>query len=171
MSRLDRDPPDCWPRPPSPSPPPPSFHLLPDITKKVNFGEDIDFVVGVTATALTADQLLKVTNKKNKHKVGHLAKAGLSAAVAATAFSMMEREHREHKVDRLQHPDYRIKRRRSCSPERRMQVHFCDDERLPGLREGTRRVRLQTRSQSPVQYEYYRRVSTTGAAEPLAWGR
>lgn len=73
------------------------------LTDKVNFGEDVDFIVGVTATAVTADQLLKQTTCKD-HKVMHLAKAGLGAAVAATAFTMMTREHSQRKhAERLQH--------------------------------------------------------------------
>ncbi|KAK3331464.1 hypothetical protein B0H66DRAFT_97834 [Apodospora peruviana] len=71
--------------------------LINDMAKKVDFGEDIDFVVGVTATALTADQLLKTSACHKEHKVMHLAKAGLGAAVAATAFTMMSREHNEHR--------------------------------------------------------------------------
>ncbi|KAK3695711.1 hypothetical protein B0T22DRAFT_478340 [Podospora appendiculata] len=57
----------------------------------IHFGEDIDFVVGVTATALTADQILKLTTSK-KHKIGHLAKAGLGATVAGVAFTLMNHE-------------------------------------------------------------------------------
>ena len=69
---------------------------LPSITRDINFGESIDFVVGVTAAALAADQLLKLKDSKN-HKTMHLAKAGLSAAAAATAFTMLRREHHEHR--------------------------------------------------------------------------
>ena len=78
-------------------------HFIKNLTEKVDFGEDIDFVVGVTATALGADQLLKQASCKD-HKVMHLAKAGLSAAVGATAFAMMAREHNQRKhPERLQH--------------------------------------------------------------------
>lgn len=68
--------------------------IFPDLTKNINLGEDIDLVVGLTATALTADQVLKLKDSK-KHKAMHLAKASLSAAAAATAFTMMKREHNE----------------------------------------------------------------------------
>lgn len=86
------------PRTPTPPPHPPSRSsqsLLSDFANNTNFGEDIDFVVGVTATALAADQLLKLKDS-TKHKKMHLAKAGLSAAAAAAAFSMMRREHAEN---------------------------------------------------------------------------
>ncbi|KAK3337657.1 hypothetical protein B0T19DRAFT_472518 [Cercophora scortea] len=82
----------------------------------IHFGEDIDFVVGVTATALTADQILKLTTSK-KHKIGHLAKAGLGATVAGVAFTLMNHEisvnhPRKHPHP---HPPYRppIHRRHS----------------------------------------------------------
>ncbi|KAK4149793.1 hypothetical protein C8A00DRAFT_37610 [Chaetomidium leptoderma] len=73
----------------------PSQNMFQDLTKNVNFGEDIDFVLGVTATALAADQLLKLNDSK-KHKKMHLAKAALSAAAAAAAFTIMRREYNEH---------------------------------------------------------------------------
>lgn len=62
--------------------------------KDVDFGEGIDLVVGLTATALAADQLLRLKDSK-QHKKMHLAKAGLSAAAAAAAFTMLQREHNE----------------------------------------------------------------------------
>ncbi|KAL2126398.1 hypothetical protein VTI74DRAFT_976 [Chaetomium olivicolor] len=71
-----------------------SRSLLQDISNNVSFGEDIDFVVGVTATVLAADQLLKLKDSK-KHQRAHLAKAGLSVATAAAAFYQMKRECRE----------------------------------------------------------------------------
>ncbi|KAK5651803.1 hypothetical protein OQA88_11670 [Cercophora sp. LCS_1] len=70
--------------------------LIGDITKDINLGEEIDLVVGVTATALAADQALKMSKSKD-HKAAHFAKASLGAAVATTAFTMMAREHREKK--------------------------------------------------------------------------
>jgi len=83
------------PTPPPHSPSRSSQSLLSDFIGNTNFGEDIDFVVGVTATALAADQLVKLKDS-TKHKKMHLAKAGLSAAAAAAAFTMMRREHHEH---------------------------------------------------------------------------
>ncbi|KAK0702999.1 hypothetical protein B0T26DRAFT_876182 [Lasiosphaeria miniovina] len=80
----------------NPPQPAPSHGFLADVTNKVDLGEDIDFVVGLTASALTADQVLKLATSKD-HKTMHLAKAGLAGAVAATAFTMMAREHREHR--------------------------------------------------------------------------
>ncbi|KAK4169785.1 hypothetical protein QBC43DRAFT_306684 [Cladorrhinum sp. PSN259] len=106
--------------------------LFPDPTKKANLGEDIDLVVGVTATALAADQLIKLKESK-KHKAMHLAKAGLSTAAAATAFTMMRREHRERiendkkrhdRTQRLSHAEHEssfcsdCSRSRSRSPSR-----------------------------------------------------
>ncbi|KAK4180457.1 hypothetical protein QBC36DRAFT_320013 [Triangularia setosa] len=85
-----------YPHPPSvtSSPRKKKSGMFPDLTKDINFGENIDLVLGVTATALTADQLLKLKDSK-KNKAMHLAKASLSAAAAATAFTMMRREHNE----------------------------------------------------------------------------
>lgn len=77
----------------------PSHGFFTDVTNKVDLGEDIDFVVGLTASALTADQAIKLATSKD-HRTMHLAKAGLAAAVAATAFTMMAREHREHREHR-----------------------------------------------------------------------
>ncbi|KAK3372732.1 hypothetical protein B0H63DRAFT_302934 [Podospora didyma] len=104
---------NCWPHPnpPRPHSPPPHSHnpphhsppgLLKDLTKNVDLGEDIDFVIGLTATALTADQVIKLAATK-KHKASHLAKASLAAAAAATAFTMMAREHKEHKKAKQHH--------------------------------------------------------------------
>lgn len=60
----------------------------------VNLGEDIDLVVGVTAAALTGDQLFKAAGSK-EHKAAHLVKAGLGAVVTVGALRMMAREHSE----------------------------------------------------------------------------
>ncbi|KAJ9131616.1 hypothetical protein NKR23_g11655 [Pleurostoma richardsiae] len=62
----------------------------------VTLGEDVDFVVGVTAAALAGNQLLHATESK-RHKTGHVIGAGLGAAVAATAFTLMKREHDQRK--------------------------------------------------------------------------
>ncbi|KAK0725887.1 hypothetical protein B0H67DRAFT_449941, partial [Lasiosphaeris hirsuta] len=69
--------------------------LIGDLTQNVNLGEDVELVVGITAAALTADQLYKLVNTK-KHKTMHLVKAGLGAAVAGTSFAMMVQEHHNH---------------------------------------------------------------------------
>lgn len=69
------------------------------LTQDASFGEEIDFVVGLTATALTADQILKLRDSKH-HKAMHLAKAGLGAVAATAAFTMMAREHRAEKRHR-----------------------------------------------------------------------
>ncbi|KAK1757998.1 hypothetical protein QBC47DRAFT_131873 [Echria macrotheca] len=79
--------------------------LLKDITKDVNLGEEIDLVVGLAATAVAADQVVKLS-KSQKHKAIHLAKAGLGAAVATTAFTMMAREHAEKKEERKRHKEH-----------------------------------------------------------------
>lgn len=62
----------------------------------VDFGEGIDLVAGLTAAALSANQLGKVAHSK-KHKTEHLAKAGLGAVVALGALEMFRREHEEGK--------------------------------------------------------------------------
>lgn len=103
---------------PHPTPSESSKSLLHDITHNVNFGQDIDFVVGVTATALASDQLLKAKDSK-EHKKMHLAKAGLSAAAAAAAFTMMRREHLEehHRRGRRRSTDRTRARHRSLGSD------------------------------------------------------
>lgn len=87
-----------------------SNSVLPKI-KDISFGEEIDIALAITAAALTADQLWKVVQSK-KHKVSHLAKAGISAGLAAAAVDMYQRDakdeeeehhkhHRSHSVDRI----------------------------------------------------------------------
>ncbi|KAB5517378.1 hypothetical protein GE09DRAFT_570875 [Coniochaeta sp. 2T2.1] len=71
-----------------------SNSTIPSI-KDISFGEDIDFVMAITAAALTANQLLKVAESK-KHKGSHLAKAALGAAVTAVAVDMYQRDSKEH---------------------------------------------------------------------------
>lgn len=95
------------PRLPRPLTPPrhatstPSRSLFERATKNVHFGEDIDFVVGVTATAFAANQLLKLKDSE-KHKTTHLVAAGLGASTAAAAFSMMKHEHHERHQNNTQ---------------------------------------------------------------------
>ncbi|KAK4445334.1 hypothetical protein QBC34DRAFT_164661 [Podospora aff. communis PSN243] len=74
---------------------------LDHLTHDAYFGEEIDFVVGLTATALTADQVLKMRASKH-HKAMHLVKAGIGAAAATTAFSLMAREHAAEKKHRAE---------------------------------------------------------------------
>ncbi|KAL1873994.1 hypothetical protein VTK73DRAFT_645 [Phialemonium thermophilum] len=78
--------------------PPPNLTSSPrklgNALSKFDLGEDIDFVVGITAAALTADQLIKATHSK-RHKTSHFAKASLSAAVAFGAFKMYQRDRDE----------------------------------------------------------------------------
>lgn len=77
----------------------------------VSFGEGIDLAVGLTATALTADQLAKLAHTK-KHTTQHLVKGGLTAGLATAAFAMMAREHRE-KHEKQQHKKAQHQRRQS----------------------------------------------------------
>lgn len=111
------------------------------LSEKVDFGEDVDFVVGVTASALTADQLLKQTTCK-RHKVAHLAKAGLGAAVAATAFTMMSREHDQRKQEE------RKKKYHSRSPSR--SPSYSPPPRPRGLLREEETAVARTRSPPPL---------------------
>ncbi|KAB5528807.1 hypothetical protein GE09DRAFT_396511 [Coniochaeta sp. 2T2.1] len=72
--------------------------IIPSI-RDISFGEDIDFVIALTAAALTANQLLKVAESK-KHKGSHLAKAALGAAVTAVAVDMYQRDSKEHEEEK-----------------------------------------------------------------------
>jgi hypothetical protein len=93
-----------------------SHHSLKDtidhLTHDAYFGEEIDFVVGLTATALTADQVLKMRASKH-HKAMHLVKAGLGAAAATTAFTMMAREHEAEKKHRAELKEKELERGRA----------------------------------------------------------
>lgn len=59
-----------------------------------SLGEDIDLVIGLTAAALAGNEVVKLA-KNHQHQGSHLVKAGLSAAVAASALKMMQREHQD----------------------------------------------------------------------------
>jgi len=64
-----------------------------NILEDINFGEGIDLAVGLAATALTTDQLVKLAHTK-KHTSQHLVKGGVGVALATAAFAMMAREYR-----------------------------------------------------------------------------
>lgn len=61
-----------------------------------SLGEDIDLVIGLTAAALAGNEAVKLATS-HQHHGSHLMKAGLSAAVAASALKMMQREHQDHR--------------------------------------------------------------------------
>jgi hypothetical protein len=73
----------------------------------ISLGEPIDIVLGLTAAALTGDQLLKARSS-HEHKTAHLAKAGIGAAVTVGALAMLRADHndkqhrhsREHSTER-----------------------------------------------------------------------
>ncbi|KAH8908272.1 hypothetical protein BR93DRAFT_968092 [Coniochaeta sp. PMI_546] len=92
-----------------------SSPILPSI-KDITFGEDIDIAVALTAGALTADQLWKAAQSK-KHKVSHLAKAGLGAAVAAAAVNMYQRDSEEHNDDQEKHQHHNTDRTQHDHPD------------------------------------------------------
>lgn len=73
--------------------------------RDVKFGQDIDLVAGLTAAALTADQLTKVADSKD-HKTEHLALAGLGAAATVGALEMFWREHQESKRHHSNHSSH-----------------------------------------------------------------
>ncbi|OIW31429.1 hypothetical protein CONLIGDRAFT_631371 [Coniochaeta ligniaria NRRL 30616] len=85
-----------------------STTILPS-NKDITLGEDIDMAVALTAAALTADQLWKVAGSK-KHKVSHLAKAGVGAAVTAAAIDMYQRDAEEDKDEQKNHQYYSTNR-------------------------------------------------------------
>jgi hypothetical protein len=76
----------------------------------ISLGEPIDIVLGLTAAALTGDQLLKARNS-HEHKTAHLAKAGLGAAVTVGALAMLRADHN----DRSHHHRHRSVERREVN--------------------------------------------------------
>lgn len=67
-------------------------------TPPFSLSEPVDLIVGITAAALTGNQLLKASSSHD-HKTSHLLKAGLGAAVAAGAFTMLRGEHEKKQND------------------------------------------------------------------------
>lgn len=74
--------------------PQPLLHSLPHMAD-FSLGEDIDLVIGLTAAALAGNEIVKVA-QSHQHHGSHLVKAGLSAALAAGALKMLQREHRDN---------------------------------------------------------------------------
>ncbi|KAK1830621.1 hypothetical protein QBC39DRAFT_331428 [Podospora conica] len=108
----------------------------------VSFGEGIDLAVGLTATALTADQLVKLAHTK-KHTTKHLVKGSLSAGLATAAFAMMAREHREkHEKEQQQ------RRRRSLQVLRSRPLSASDSDTDDG-RNSRAMALARPRSRSP----------------------
>lgn len=140
-----------------------SFNIL----DNVSFGEGIDLAVGLTATALTADQLVKLAHTK-KHTTQHLVKGGLSAGLATAAFAMLAREHREkHDEQELQR-----RRRRSLveSRQRALSIQSDDDERVGrtmALAPRPRRSR-STSSTHSTYSEHFRKQDP--AQQQRSWG-
>lgn len=81
----------------------PVEHFLKDL----NFGREVDVVIGITATALTADQFLKAVDSK-KHTAAHIVKASLAGAAAFGAFKMYQWDRERAKLHhhRRHHSDY-----------------------------------------------------------------
>lgn len=73
----------------------PAHRSLPHIAD-FSLGEDVDLVIGLTAAALAGNEVARLA-KSHQHQGSHLVKAGLSAAVAATALKMMQREHQDNR--------------------------------------------------------------------------
>lgn len=71
-------------------------HTLPSLSS-FSLGEDIDLAIGLTAGLLAGNELLESTlSDGDESQTSHLIKAGLGAVVAAGAFKMFGREHREN---------------------------------------------------------------------------
>lgn len=71
-------------------------HSLPSLSS-FSLGEDIDLAIGLTAGLLAGNELLESTlSHDDGSQASHLIKAGLGAVVAAGAFKMFGREHREN---------------------------------------------------------------------------
>lgn len=71
-------------------------HSLPSLSS-FSLGEDIDLAIGLTAGLLAGNELLESTlSHGDGTQTSHLIKAGLGAVVAAGAFKMFGREHREN---------------------------------------------------------------------------
>lgn len=75
----------------------PAQRSLPHIPD-FSLGEDVDLIIGLTAAALAGNEVARLA-KSHQHQGSHLVKAGLSAAVAASALKMMQREHQDHHED------------------------------------------------------------------------
>ncbi|KAK0748954.1 hypothetical protein B0T18DRAFT_95589 [Schizothecium vesticola] len=95
--------------------------------ENVSFGEGIDLAVGLTATALTADQLVKLAHSK-KHTTQHLVRGGLTGGLATAAFAMMTREHRDkHETQQRKKEQLEHQRRRSLVERPHPHPLFYDD--------------------------------------------
>lgn len=79
----------------------PTQRSLPHIAE-FSLGEDVDLVIGLTAAALAGNEVARLA-KSHQHQGSHLFKAGLSAAVAAGALKLMQREHQDHHEHRNGH--------------------------------------------------------------------
>lgn len=79
----------------------PTQRSLPHIAD-FSLGEDVDLVIGLTAAALAGNEVARLA-KSHQHQGSHLFKAGLSAAVAASALKLMQREHQDHHEHRNGH--------------------------------------------------------------------
>lgn len=78
-------------------------HSLPHIPT-FNLGEDIDLAIGLTASLLAGNEFLESSlSHDGGSQASHLLKAGLSAVVAAGAFKIFGREHRENASDERDH--------------------------------------------------------------------
>lgn len=114
----------------------PRRHSLPHIPT-FNLGEDIDLAIGLTAGALAGNEFLE-SSQSHDSRASHLLKAGLSAVVAASAFKMLGREHREsgqqsrhhHHGDRIKDDDDHSSRHST-----RHRVHHHQGERERGENE------------------------------------
>ena len=145
-----------------------SHHPL-NILENVSFGEGIDLALGLTASVLSADQLVKLGHTKN-HTAQHLIKGGLTAGLATAAFAMMAREHREkHEKQHKKEP----RRRRSLAERPRPLFHEAyessDDER-DNRTMGFVRPRPSRRSSSThsTYSEHFRKQDPASSRSPTS---
>lgn len=91
----------------------PVQHSLPHIAD-FSLGEDVEFVIGLTAAALAGNEVVKIA-QSHQNRGSHLVKAGLSTALAVGSLNMMMLEHRDHHENHNGHNRQRPQKQHSRS--------------------------------------------------------
>jgi hypothetical protein len=78
---------------------------------RMDVTEDAELLAGATGAVIAADQITKSITSED-HKVSHLSKAAIGAAVAVGAYELLRRQSEEKETPRHQHHP----RSRSSSP-------------------------------------------------------
>ena len=64
---------------------------MPQNKKKLDVGEDAELAVGASGAVIAIDQIMKSLDSK-EHQTSHLVKAGIGAAVALGAYSLLQQD-------------------------------------------------------------------------------